>query len=58
MLQVRDECSIYSPSKVGSEQVKRRQLEAVVIVVLNLHAKPEPEWLQSGAGRPLLGRPA
>ena len=29
-----------------------------MIVVLNLHTKPEPEWLQSGAGRPLLGRPA
>ena len=34
------------------------RLEAVVTVVFNLHAKPEPEWLQSGAGRPLLGRPA
>ena len=56
MLQVKDECSIYSPSKVGSEQVKH--VASVVIVVLNFHAKPEPEWLQSGAGRPLLGRPA
>ena len=35
-----------------------RQLYAVVAVVLNFHAKTELETLQSGAGRPLLGRPA
>jgi len=28
------------------------------MVELNFHAKPGPEWLQGGAGRPLLGRPA
>ena len=27
-------------------------------IELNIHVKPEPEWLQGGAGRPLLGRPA
>ena len=35
-----------------------RQLHAVVAVVLNFHAKSELETLQSGAGRPPLGRPA
>ena len=35
-----------------------RQLHAVVAVVLNFHAKTELETLQSGAGRPPLGRPA
>ena len=33
-----------------------RQLYAVVAVVLNFHTKTELETLQSGAGRPLLGR--
>ena len=34
------------------------QLYAVVVVLLNFHTKTELEMLQSGAGRPPLGRPA
>ena len=34
------------------------RLEAVVTIVLSFHAEPGLEWLQGGAGRPPLGRPA
>ena len=54
-----DGASIYIPPKVGTgSYTPYRQLQAGKVGVLVFHVKTGLEMLQSGAGRPPLGRPA